>query len=344
MMKNIWIIFLALLLTISVSAEKLEVTFVNVGQGDCIVIKGPNNKIIMIDSGSCSDADQTERSNAYDNVKNVLKKYGVSKQKPLDIFVCTHYHRDHYSYVDELVEDFGIPRLVIDRGGDQKFSGSKLANLPTAYINSIKTNRNKYGIMKVGDTIDLGEGARLLLVAIGSPDFKGKQDRSTVIIDHGKFYYGSEIENSKSLVFILQWRGFDVFLGGDSTEHVEHVLGSILKKRRIDIDVFKLSHHGSRTSTCHEFIEAITAEVAICSTGHSGSYKHPHRESYDIIRKFSNAFIYQTNKGYEGPASYSVPPAGYGSLVNGNIYVKTNGDGYYWVVTKIGKQAYKVDQ
>ena len=340
-MKKLLLFLLICLSTIITVAQQLEITVINVGQGDSIFIKAPNNLKILIDAGTGGDADATivPRSNAYNNIMSVLKANGVSPTAPLDYLIISHFHTDHYGYVDNIVKDFGAPKIaILDRGGSQKWSGSQLSNFLAEYLLAVETKRNPYGVMAIGAKIDLGNGGYLQLMALGYPDEIGAPDKRVKVWGCPDVLLGSDIENSKSMVFILRWNGFDTFLGGDTTEKVEPALAQVLAREHINTDVFKVSHHGSDSSNSGDFLSTMQPEVAICSVGNSAIYKHPRQIAYDNLYNRCRCFIFQTDLGFDGPNSYSEPPVAYGVLADNSIQITFDGKMTYQI--KFGGQIY----
>lgn len=334
-MKTILILLLFIAFT-CVFADKLEVVFVNVGQGDCILIKAPNGLKILIDAGSASDADA--RTNSYDNICKALQECGISTNSPLDYLIVTHFHGDHYDYIDDVVAGFGLPKIaVIDRGGNNKWSDSKLVPITSKYLDAVQSKRQ---IMNPGESIDLGDGAFLRLLACGYPDYSA--NKKVKLWNRDDISVAGD-ENVKSLVFVLSWNGFDVLLGGDCEEAVEEALVPVLLQNKIQIDVYKVHHHGSETASCSEFLKTLLPEVSICSTGHAAAYQHPRIEAYDRIFQF-RSFIFQTNLGYSGNLSYSEPLPSYGLLARGNIVVTYDGAMKYTVKTPQAEYSYNKDE
>lgn len=325
-------------------AEQLEIVVVNMGQGDSIFIQAPNGLRLLVDAGTGSDADPFLRTVAYDNLTEVLYTYGVSKSRPLDYLIVTHFHGDHYDYVDNVIQDFGLPNIaVIDRGGEKKISGSNTVALPVEYLNAVKPKRNAKGLMNPGDKIDLGSGCYMQLLAMGKPDNTDKVPYCQVW-GQADAKLSGEYENGKSLVFVLRWNGFDMLLGGDSNEEVEPEISQILLQKKIKVDVYKVHHHGAETSSEGNFLRVLMPEVSICSTGHASSYKHPRKEAYDRIHECTKTFIFQTNRGYGGDLAYEEPPQGWGVLARGNVEVRYDGGKEYTVRTPAKDYRYSKDE
>ena len=95
------------------------------------------------------------------------------------------------------------------------------------------------------------------------------------------FYsFNEEDENVKSSVLLFDFIGLKFLLTGDAPLSIEK---KIIETYSIDVDVLKVGHHGSNTSTSKEFIQSIKPEVSIISVGKNNQYKHPHKEVVDNL-------------------------------------------------------------
>lgn len=346
-MRRILGSFLVLFLVLSgIALAQLEITAINVGQGNSFFIKTPNNLKILVDAGTVLDTPHAaERSNAYNNLLQVLNDNGISKENPLDYIIVTHYHLDHYGFIDNVINRFGLPRYaVLDRGGTKKWGSIDISDIPAEYMAAVSSKRNPNGVLAPGAKIDLGSGAYLQLLAIGYPDESGAPDKRVKVWGLADVNLEWDFENPKSLVFVLRWNGFDMLLGGDCDEEVEPYLGQVLQRENINIDVYQMHHHGSDSSNLADFLDKVMPETAICSVGSSSAYQHPRKEAYDNLYTRCRSFIFQTSEGYNGSKSYVQPPAGYGVLAQGNIMVSYDGNGEYVVKTPSQEYRFKTDE
>ncbi len=91
--------------------------------------------------------------------------------------------------------------------------------------------------------------------------------------------------NDASIVGVLHYGRTTFLLNGDAPQDVEHILVTT-RKKDIDVDVLKLGHHGSRTSSSEEFIKATTPDYGIVSAGLNNEYGHPHKEVIALLEKY----------------------------------------------------------
>jgi len=277
--------------TVTVSPEKTktaEIHVINVGQGDAFLIVAPSGKKVLIDAGN------TGRGAGI--VLPYLKEHGITS---LDFILATHYHSDHIGGLDEVVDGIGgyshITYAAFDRGGNYD------SNAFRDYIKSINYKRKT---ISPGMTIDLGDDISMRCIA------------SNGDILNGRIYSGID-ENALSIVLIFKYRDFDMYFGGDSNSFVEPALAPYAG----DVDVYKVSHHGSATSSTQQLLDYLKPEVSVIAVGNGNSYGHPNAGTVEKLVAM-NSYIYQTESGT------AVPPAGKGEVANGNFEIITDGDSY----------------
>lgn len=225
----------------------LTVAFLDVGQGDAIFIESPSGKQILIDAGSN---------------KKVLRE--LSKQMPfydrsIDVLIESHPDLDHIG---------GFPAILNAYEIDSVFSsgvGCKSA-ICEEFEKSVLEEELEEQVLTRGNILDLGDGVFLEVLF---------PDRDA-----------SEFEtNMASLVLKLVYGGNSFLLMGDSPKAIEDYLIS-LDGNGLDVDVLKLGHHGSKTSTSEYFIGITSPELAITSVGADNRYGHPNQEVLDILNDF----------------------------------------------------------
>lgn len=196
------LILMLLFLTSPLNNPFMHVSFIDVGQGDSILIKYPLNTCnILIDTGSAYN---------YHKLKKYLFKQGIYE---IDYLIITHNDSDHNGNLASLENDFYV-KEVIEEGKDIIVKKSKL----------------KYCYL-------------------------------------GEF----DNDNDNSLVYMMDINGYKILFTGDISKNVEKLF--INKYSPIDIDILKVSHHGSYTATSKYFLANTLPEYAVIST--SGQYGHP---------------------------------------------------------------------
>lgn len=262
-----------LLLFLPHDHKELEVTMLDVGQGEAIYIESRENNY-LIDGGS-SDINQV---GTY-RILPFLKFQGVSR---LDYAIVTHCDEDHISGLKELMEakHFRIDRLVLPAVSEKDENYLALEKLAR------EKNISVYHI-KEGDTIR--DGIMKLYCLHPFTD---------------ETYTSS---NSYSTVLSLNYGFFDLLLTGDLEREGEERIRKCLsegyyrKKFRItpaiDYDVLKVAHHGSKNSTSEEFLSYIMPEIAVISCGLNNWYGHPHQEVIERLDDIGCDTIITYNSG-----------------------------------------------
>lgn len=243
-----------------------SVTMLDVGQGDSFLIQASKGKQILIDGGKNS------------MVLSALSKAMPVNDHSIDVVIATHPDADHIG---------GLP-LVFQRYKVGLFLTSEV-NSDTSVTHSlyqeIKKNKTPAFYARRGMNIVLGqESVPSSTLAILFPD------RSTETWK----------TNNASIVSRLDIKNGDsdrsVLFTGDSPTAIEHflVLG---QKGQIDVDILKLGHHGSKTSSSDEFLRWTSPVLALISVGKNNSYGHPSAETLDLLGSLSIPYVSTADHG-----------------------------------------------
>ena len=288
------------------SDQDLSIICINVSRGDSTLIISPTGTTMLIDTGQTGDA-----------VLETLKEKGISN---IDYLVSTHYDSDHIGGVDRIImgddweygtaDDISIG-VALDRGNDSMGSNTYIDD----YLYSLDTIGCLRHEPAVGDVIDLGGGVEAICVCING------------IVLGGNTTGWDLSENARSLGYLISFGTFEFLVCGDLLWYVEDILGLALYGT--EIDILHLNHHGSKSSTSWEFVEAIWPENAVVSVGSSNSYGHPHQEVIDNLNYvegpngehwFENVYI--TERGSGNVTSDNL------ITVHGDIEIITDGKEY----------------
>ena len=243
--------------------NRIKITMVDVGQGECICINDGKN-VILTDAGSTSIKNMGKYV-----VLPYLKASGV---KRIDFLIVTHSDSDHINGMGELMNysynnECYVKNLVLaDIAENAKNQG---------YIELVE-QAERLGInivyVKAGDKIEF-------------PDYK----LNVIWPEKGD---NREI-NQLSVVYRLEVAGYSMLFTGDLGEEGEKF---ILDKDNLGkADILKVGHHGSSTSSTEEFLDAVNPKVAIISCGEGNSYGHPHRETLERLNA-AGADVFRTDE------------------------------------------------
>lgn len=260
-----FLLFVLLIIFIPTRKSSLEVSFLDLGQGDGIFIESPSKTTYLIDGGSTS----VKQVGKY-RIIPFLKSKGI---RSLDYVFISHFDEDHINGIFEIMDqmdvkgnsgNIGIKTLVLPNVFDQS---SSLED--EMYLTCIKTAKEK-GInvvyMEEGDYIIDGD----LVIECLHP--------------LGELYYFEK--NASSLVISVNYIEFDMLLTGDLEGIGEDRLNEVLNTGKSEdetnkytsFDILKVAHHGSKKSTFDPFLNIVRPKYSVISAGKDNSYGHPHEE------------------------------------------------------------------
>lgn len=241
---------------------RVEVTMLDVGQGDGLYIKGPGGRSYFIDGGSSDIAS----AGSY-RIEPFLKSRGKGS---LDYVFISHGDADHMNGIQELLgsQKLGIriKNLVLPPPRVQDKALRKLA------LTAVK-NGTRVVSMEVGDS--LKEGDLKLQCLAPSVSYKG---------DTG---------NAASMVLALSYKEFDMLFTGDLEGEGEKLLEDDPGLK--SCDVLKVAHHGSKNSTTDKFLSITKPGTAFISAGINSRYGHPHKETMERLVR-AGCKIYSTSE------------------------------------------------
>lgn len=237
------------------SQADFSVSFLDVGQGDCSVIRsGADFAVIDTGEGSCSDMVIAE-----------LRAMGTDE---IDHLVISHSHTDHCGGAAALLRAFTVKCAVLSRY-DDSFSGS--TETGQAVADAVSDLADKCVYADEGYEFDLGEA-----------HFK--------VLSPGREH---EDLNDSSLVIRVVYKGAAFLFMGDAGFEAENELLS-RHGRELRADVLKVGHHGSSSASSREFLEAVRPDYAVISCGRDNDYGHPHYSAVKLIGS-TGAKIYRTD-------------------------------------------------
>lgn len=242
---------------------KTAVSFVDVGQGDSIVLQSFGNKeVYVIDTGgkiNFNKESQSALKNAEYTLVPFLKGEGI---RTIDGLFLTHGDIDHVGDLSVLIQNFSIKTIYIGQGSLQH---PNMVNLKKQVGASTKIVELKAG-NQVGQKIQF---------QVLSPNESG------------------EGTNNDSLVLSSRIKGLQFLFMGDLEEEGEAQL--LKSEQNLKTDVLKLGHHGSKTSSTSRFIEQVQPKHGIISCGVKNQFKHPNREVLETLEK-QQVKVYRTDQ------------------------------------------------
>ena len=243
----IFIIFLNLNNNITNCENKMIVHYIDVGQGDCILIQ-VNNKNLLIDSGP---------SSSRKDLLDYLEKLNIKK---FDYIIATHPHEDHIGNMDTIIKRYSIG----------SFYSPKVISSSTTFENMISAlvDKNlKVNVLKKGfKGIDLGENVKFQVFSPAENLF-------------------SDNLNDYSPIIKITFLNNSFLFTGDAEISTEETVLS--QNNNLNCDILKVGHHGSSTSTSLDFLTSVNPSVAIIYVGKNNSYGHHTSETLSLLNYFN---------------------------------------------------------
>lgn len=279
----------------------LEMTVIDIGQGDCIFLQFPDGQTMIMDAGS-----EFGSTNEYDQLTAHLTLRGIDS---LDYVFITHSDYDHIRYMQDIFEDYEVKYIYMPRVADDMsatWTKTVAAIEEETWTNESGETVDSEIYYTVGDFVIQGEDWTMNCHSYLEDDYPSVKESSS-----------AEVKNAVSPVCFLEYADRTIVLTGDSNERNEEYLleRGVLDK---DADVLKVGHHGSRTSTIQEFLNAVDCEYAIVSYGEDNDYGHPTPELMSRLEDYTDVRPDNDYNGYK--YVYETPKDG-----NVSVYVDGNG-------------------
>ncbi len=235
--------------------QETTINFLNVGQGDAILITTKDRNDILIDGGPQGDI-----------LLQKLTEHLGRFDRSIDIVIATHPDLDHVQGLIPVLDKYSIGTLLISGHPSTSTVAQRFTRAyETAY------NEGRLGtttIAERGDIIRSGE----FTLSILFPDRRVNQEWDT---------------NTASVIAMINEGSSTVLLTGDAPKMIERYLITLqdfLHITKEGFQILKLGHHGSKTSTDIKLIESFKPDIAIVSARKPSKYGHPHKDVMDILK------------------------------------------------------------
>ena len=241
--------------------EKLHVSFLDVGQGDAILIQTPNGQNILIDGGPDPQKINLE-----------LSKKLPFWDRTIDLVVCTQPQADHITGLVDVLQRYKV-KQALEPGVSYNSS------IYEEWLRLVEDKGIEYNIARAGQEIDLGNGIKLEVLNPPASLWEGTDDDV----------------NNNGVVLRLTWNKVSFLFTADIREEAEFEL--IGQRANLKSTVLKVAHHGSKTSTTSQFLAAVDPEVAVISVGEDNPFGHPSPEVMErLIDTLGEDNVYRTDE------------------------------------------------
>jgi len=235
--------------------DGLTTTVLDVGQGQTVVLTS-SEFTAMVDVGAGRGFSAGNIASEYLFGRNIYT---------IDFLILTHFHQDHINGLDTLLRRMDVRRILMpdrpegNRAKERILTSAETWGVPVYFIRS--------------DTVFPFENTSLHVIA--------------PVAGH------MHSENERGITVLASSGDFDVLVMGDLYTTMERRLVQLVDLPRVEVLV--VGHHGSRTSTSYELLEAILPRVALLSLGYENQYGHPHMDVLSRLYRFGTS-IYRTDR------------------------------------------------
>jgi competence protein ComEC len=293
------------------TADSLELHFIDVGQGDSTLVKCPGGFTILVDCGSTGGGDP-----------DVIRAYLLDQLDPvlprIDALVITHPDRDHYNLLPEVLAGVQVDHIYkvgppVEH--DANDTDVWLLDFPVA-------SRTIWD-----DTA---------FDAPGSPNAAFNCGAANVYLLAANIDATRSPSNARSIVLLIDYLDFEAVLTGDATFDTEAAILDRYPVDWLDVDVLKLGHHGSSTtSTGSDWLAAVRPELAVVSASHGNSYGHPRRSVIEAVEDYTDSrephrlrWGWSENNRAQYADLDAYVEAVYSTATSGTVVVTSNGQQY----------------
>ena len=252
--------------------EHVRIHFLNVGQGDAILIETPNNFQVLVDAGRGI------------KILNALDELLPMHDRDIDAVVMTHPDADHIGGFVPIFERYAVGTVM------------------RSFIDSDTRVYNA-----VSDAIR-DEGSAEYII---SKPYSFRLDGVQFYVLWPVGEYVTET-NAASVVLLVSYGSVQTLLTGDAPIAVEDFVVSSFGTITEDVEILKAGHHGSKTSTSYEFLSHTKPNVIVYSVGKNNSYGHPHQDVIDRVEQYKENHpgeILNTYETADGTVSFCLTPA-----------------------------------
>jgi len=260
--------------------HELEITAIDIGQGDSFLVVTPSGHTLLLDSGGLLGVHHSDLDIGEDVVSPYLWQRGLSQ---LDVAAISHSHADHMGGMPAILRNFHPPELWY------------APNYPSHEVEALYAAADRLGVRRIerhrGEAFDF-DGVHIEVLAPPA-DWELKV--------HG--------QDDASMVLRLTYAGHTALLVGDIHKRVEKMLveEAAEQGQSLHVDLLKVAHHGSNSSSCEEFLDAVQPEYAVISAGIRNPFHHPRPE---VIERLAEHRAKTFRTDWFGPVTFYMDAAG----------------------------------
>ncbi len=240
---------------------KLHVSFLDVGQGDAILLRMPNGQDILIDGGPDPQKINLE-----------LSENLPFWDRTIDLVVCTQPQADHIAGLVEVLQRYNVEQ-VLDPGISYDSA------IYQEWLRLIEIKGIEHKVARAGQQINLGDGVKIEILNPPESLWEGTSH---------------DVDNN-GVVLRLSWNNVSFLFTADIRAEAE--LELILQRANLKATVLKVAHHGSDTSTSQRFLRLVDPQVAVICVGGDNPFGHPGPEALErLVDSLGEDNVYRTDQ------------------------------------------------
>lgn len=265
----ILIINICLGLIENIGIKNLRIYFVDVGQGDCTLIRTPHNKTVIIDGGG------SEKDDGFDVGEKTLLPYLLDRRiKKIDYMMISHFDSDHIGGLLYILENISVDNVIISKQG-------KMSANYNYFKNIIKGKKINVIMVKEGDRVHVDKNIYF--------DILFPED--TLI--------NSNILNNNSIVAKLHYNKVSMIFTGDIESIAEkQIINKYVGTKKLKTTILKVAHHGSKSSSIQSILNLMQPEIALIGVGSKNTFGHPNSGVLERLKNMETK-IYRTDNNGE---------------------------------------------
>jgi competence protein ComEC len=246
---------MVLLVIVNFIPKGLKVYFIDVGQGDSTLIKTPMNNTILIDGGGSINSE-------FDVGKNTLIPYLLARNvNQLDYIMISHYDYDHVGGILTVLSELKVKNVIIAKQYESTSQFEEFKKL-------VEEKNINVIVVKAGQRVNIEKNIYFKILHPTDNEITENKINNNALV--AKFVYNK----------------FSILFTGDIEEIAEkEILKRYKGTNELQANVLKVAHHGSKTSSTQEFLEAVQPQIALIGVGKNNSYGHPNE---DVINRLEN--------------------------------------------------------
>jgi competence protein ComEC len=243
--------------------DETAIVFLDVGQGDAIFIKTPDDQHMLIDSGEGENPDYKFARKVDAANELILPFFHKNNIDKLDYYIASHPHSDHIGSAADIFDEMPVEEVWISGKKHASTSKERMLKSIDEHDITMKAPAKVGGTLKEGQTIDMGSAMKGWLLRTAPKDDDINNASLGILLYYGDvgMIFAGDTEGSKEG-------------GGLGEQELVRTWGN-----QLDVEILKSNHHGSRFSTSQTFVDFVEPDHTVFMVGHYNTFGHPTPEA-----------------------------------------------------------------